>query len=129
MTNSDEMVTVPPTTDTARFLMLLLGLVGEFRRTDCSDRRDKIYSLLGFAYRKCNRVNQVAEDLILVDYEKYTTVDVYRHFASLILEHLDHLRLLSFVENEIVGSTPNFPSWVLDFRVFRCAARPQPSAG
>jgi hypothetical protein len=115
MTNSDEIVTVSPTTDTARFLMLLLDLVGEFRRTDCSDGRDKIYSLLGFAYRKCNRVNQVAEDLIPVDYEKYTTGDVYRHFVSLVLEYLDHLRLLSFVESEIVGSTPNLPSWVPDF--------------
>jgi hypothetical protein len=115
MTNSDEMVTVPPTTDSTRFLMLLLGPVGEFCRTECSNGRDKIYSLLGFAYRKCNRDNQVAEDLIPMDYEKYTTVDVYRHFASLVLEHLDHLRLLSFVGNEIVGSTPNLPSWVPDF--------------
>ena len=115
MTKSDEMFTVPPTSGIPRFLALFLNLLREFRRTECSDGRDKIYSLLGLAYANYNRDNQVAEDLIPVDYKKYTTADVYHYVASLVLEHLEHLYLLSLVEDDVTRSTPSLPSWVPDF--------------
>ena len=99
-----------------RFLILFVLLLRQFRRTDCSDGRGKVYALLGLAYANYNRENQVAEDLIPVDYKKYTTADVYHRVASLLLVPLDLLYLLSFVEDsEIVGSTPNLPSWAPDF--------------
>ena len=107
--------TVPPTSGITRFLRLFLNLIQIFRGTECSDDRDKIYSLLGLAHRSFNRDNEVPKDLIPVDYEKNDTVAIYSHFAHLCIEHVEHLHLLSFKEDRIFVGTQSLPSWVPDF--------------
>jgi hypothetical protein len=116
----DEDTNAVSTSGIQRFLIDFLGLLKEFRATECSDRRDKVYALLGLAYykhEKRNRDSKLKEDLIPVNYEKYTTSDIYRHLAILALEHLDSLYLLSFVEAQVLSSIPNLPSWAPDFTV------------
>jgi hypothetical protein len=99
----------------SHFLTHLLNHIRLFRETKCSDGRDKVYSLLGLVKVQYDKANQIPDDFIPVDYEMYTTEDVFRQLACLCLQHLDSLHLLSSVEDRGVGTNPTLPSWIPDF--------------
>lgn len=83
---------------------LLYALI-RCRSSSCQDPRDKVYSQL-----------KLGNADIFPSYKR-SVADVYFTAARYILEHSDHLLLLTCVEGTEFQTVPGLPSWVPDWSV------------
>ncbi|KAM0437911.1 hypothetical protein ACHAPT_002276 [Fusarium lateritium] len=99
---------------------MLAWLVWRCRRSNATDQRDKVYSLLGIA-RHAATVKGSPVTSIKVDYtDSSTPATVFTAATRFILEECNHLGLISLASlvtpehGEDLELTPNLPSWVPD---------------
>ena len=96
-----------------RSYLLFNQLLFFARNRDCFDSRDKIYALLGLAYRK---IDPLLISVCRVDYAKEVE-DLYIEVAMELLMKTRKLELLAYTGRSLRVSNPKLPSWVPDFRL------------
>ena len=91
----------------------LLEIMQIFRGSECFDKGDKIYAMLGIARRKLYVESETLPEIVPVDYTGHTWEDVYGQLAALAIEHLNSLVILSYValDHAIDPYTCSIPSW------------------
>ncbi len=75
---------------------------------ECSDPRDKIYSLLGIAVSRSDFLG------IVPDYNR-TVEEVYAQVTRYIIDNWQNLGVLGNIPDSFSNKLPNLPSWVIDF--------------
>lgn len=94
---------------------LFLECVGVLRATEALDDRDRVFAALGFLERGLGDEDGLS---LKADYKPTTTVeDTYIRTATLLMQSLTELTLLSYVEDPSKRSLAHLPSWVPDFTV------------
>ena len=101
-----------PLSRTSRSFFDFAELLHYSRSLTCSDARDKIYSLLGFASRK---IEAQLRDIALVDYTM-PVEELYTRVQQRIVIETQCVDLLSFVGGSLSPSDPALPSWVPDYK-------------
>ena len=91
----------------AWFFQLVYGL----RVTQCSDRRDKIFSVVGMASKY---FPGPIENYLRPDYTK-PIGEVYAEFTTILLHHIGSLNVLTFVNDPTCRTIESLPSWVSDY--------------
>jgi hypothetical protein len=102
-----------PCSPEARWFVFLVYLLQQLRSQFATDDRDKIYSILGLAYRFLP--NGMAPP-IRADYH-LSAREVYISVSSTLIKYSPRLTLLSLLEDKETRKISDLPSWVPDFSV------------
>jgi len=94
---------------------ILLHLLRMARDFDCSDPRDRVYSLLGLVNHVCKE-RGLATLSILPNYNpSCTAASVLTSVAEAVISGSQCLGIMSHVSDLMYRQTPGLPSWVPDF--------------